>query len=95
MSNSHSYHRGSEIIWRASRSILLFILLGVSVAWGQVTASIAGKVEDPSGASVPGATVTVKNLETGTARTVSTDATGNYRVLSLAVGGYEVKTEKP
>ena len=96
MTSSHGDHRCCELFGRTSGSVLLLLIaLSAGAAWGQVTASIAGKVEDPSGASVPGATVTVKNTETGSARTVSTDGTGNYRVLSLAVGGYEVKTEKP
>src|SRR6185295_12241107 len=47
-----------------------------------------------SGAAVGGATVTVKNLETGATRTVTTDETGNYRVLSLPVGSQEVRAEK-
>ena len=54
--------------------------------WAQVTATVSGKVEDASGAAVGGATVTVKSLETGATRTVTTDETGNYRVLSLPSG---------
>src|SRR5207253_2431874 len=60
-----------------------------------VTATISGKVEDASGAAVGGAIVAIKNLETGATRTVMTDDMGNYRVLSLAVGSHDVRTEKP
>ena len=95
MTASHRDHRSGELFGRAISSILLLVALCAGAAWGQVTASISGKVEDPSGASVPGATVTVKNVETGATRTVATDAAGNYRALSLAVGGYEVRAEKP
>jgi carboxypeptidase family protein len=77
---------------------LLFMALLVaassSVATAQVTAAISGRIEDPSGAAVPGATVTVTSLETGASRTVTADEAGNYRVLSLPVGGYAVKAEK-
>jgi hypothetical protein len=62
--------------------------------WAQVTAAISGTVEDASGAAVRGATVTVKNPETGVIRVVTTDEAGNYAVFSLAVGPQEVKAEK-
>jgi hypothetical protein len=62
--------------------------------WAQVTASITGTVRDTSGAIVPGASVTVKHLETGATRTAETDASGNYSVPSLAIGQYELSVEK-
>ncbi len=72
--------------------VLLFIL--IQVASAQVAASISGKVVDATGSGVGGATVTVKSLDTGATRVVSTDEMGNYRVLSLAIGPQEVKAEK-
>ena len=63
-------------------------------AWGQVSASISGRVEDASGSPISGATVTVKSLETGASRTAATNAEGNYRVLSLPLGAQEVKAGK-
>jgi len=38
--------------------------------------------------------VTVTSLELGTTRDVTTDEQGDYRVLSLQVGHYELKAEK-
>ena len=70
----------------------LFLCSGIS--WGQVTASLTGTVKDASGAVIPDATVTVKHVETGLTRTTQTDAGGNYSILSLPVGEYEVTTEK-
>src|SRR6266566_5059122 len=64
-------------------------------ARAQVTATITGRVDDSSGAAVGGAIVAVRNLETGVIRTVTTDETGIYRVLSLPVGPQEVRAEKP
>jgi carboxypeptidase family protein len=72
----------------------LLIATGSNSAWGQVAASISGRIQDASGAAVPAATVTVTSLETGAARTVMTDQAGNYRVLALLVGRYEIKAEK-
>ncbi|MEI9971922.1 MAG: carboxypeptidase regulatory-like domain-containing protein [Ignavibacteriota bacterium] len=64
-------------------------------AFGQVTAAISGKVEDPSGAAIKASAVTVKNLETGATRTAVSDESGSFRTLSLPIGPYEVRAEKP
>jgi hypothetical protein len=76
--------------------ILLFpaLVAGCGLANAQVTASISGKVEDATGAGLSGTTVTVKNLETGTARSATTDEAGSFRLLSLPLGAQEVKAEK-
>jgi len=60
----------------------------------QTTAAITGTVQDASGASVPGATVIVKDLETERTRAVLADNSGNYSVPSLRVSRYEVRVEK-
>ena len=79
----------------SNRSLLLWFAAFIAApAWGQVSASISGRVEDASGSPVSGATVTVKSLETGASRTAATNAEGNYRVLSLPLGAQEVKAEK-
>src|SRR6267378_6685543 len=75
--------------------VIGLIVFGAELACAQVTATISGRVEDASGAAVGGAIVAVKNLETGAVRTVMTDETGNYRLLSLSVGSQEVRAEKP
>lgn len=77
------------------RLLVSLALLAMSLpAWGQVSASISGRVEDPSGAGVQGANVTVRSLETDATRTAVTDASGNYEILSLPLGQQEVKVEK-
>ena len=76
------------------RSLGLLLPLCTFVLWAQVTASITGRVEDATGAGIGGATITVKNLETGATRVVTTSDSGNFRVLSLPLGRQEVKVEK-
>ena len=75
-------------------AIIVALFLFAETAWGQVTASITGTVKDVTGAVVPGATVTVKHIESGLVRTAETDANGGYSVPSLPVGQYEVTAEK-
>jgi hypothetical protein len=60
----------------------------------QVSAAISGRVTDPAGAVVSGATITANNLETQAVRTTVTDEAGRYSILSLAVGEYEVRISK-
>jgi hypothetical protein len=77
--------------------MLLTGILGLAGAWpvsAQVTASIFGVVTDASGATVGGATVTVRDVETGAERTATTDAAGSYRILALPIGVYQVKVAK-
>src|SRR3989442_7272299 len=73
--------------------VLFVICFAVGTIRGQVSASVSGRVEDSSGAALPGATVTVTSLETGASRSLRTDEAGTYRVLSLPGGRYEVKAE--
>ena len=84
--------------WRPSLLRLFLALLvlpaGSDVVWAQVSAAIAGRVEDASGAAVSGATVTVKDVETGATRIVTTDSNGDYRALALPVGLHEIRAEK-
>src|SRR6266436_4126551 len=74
---------------------LLFLLLcGVPSLHAQVSASLAGMVTDTSGARVPSAAITVKNVETGAIRSTVSDDAGRYQVLALPVGEYEISASK-
>ena len=70
------------------------LLLSAPAARAQVSASLSGRVTDPSGATVSGANVAAKNMETGETRTAGTDDAGRYWIPSLAVGQYEVHVTK-
>src|SRR6202166_1639857 len=56
--------------------------------------SIVGTVTDSSGASVPGAAVTVVNNGTAEHRTAQSNADGNYEFVNLVPGRYRVDVEK-
>ena len=74
--------------------VLLAITLAPSPVRAQGEASIYGLATDATGSAIAGATVRIVNTETGTVRTVSTDAAGRYDAPLLAVGEYEVSAEK-
>jgi hypothetical protein len=79
----------------ASLGLCLFltVLTIIPVSAQLPTATILGTVKDTTGAVVPQATVTAKNLDTGTSRTVTTEGDGSYRLSALPVGNYEVDIE--
>jgi hypothetical protein len=54
---------------------------------------LTGVITDPSGAAVPGATVTATNKTSGKVRTSVTTADGSYRILDLDPGRYVVIAE--
>lgn len=72
---------------------ILFALASLSaLAQSQATTgNIEGRVVDPQGAVVPGATVTAINKQTGLERTASADDEGNYRIILLPPGTYDVR----
>src|SRR5262245_11922374 len=75
---------------------ILFTIAAISPAasWAQLTrGSIAGTIRDSSGGIIPGATVTVKSVETSAERVVQTDAQGFFRVAALEPGTYLVTIE--
>jgi Carboxypeptidase regulatory-like domain/TonB-dependent Receptor Plug Domain len=69
---------------------ILFLLCSLGVTAQQLTATLSGEVTDSSGAVIPNATVTVTQTSTNAARTVQSDASGNYAVTSLPAGTYTV-----
>ncbi len=88
-------NRWTEVsIVRLLLSAVLMIFFASAVAWGGVTGSISGTVKDPSGAVVPGATVTALQTETGIQQTTHTDAQGFYTFPLLPVGHYEINVQQ-
>ncbi len=66
-------------------------LLGGLPAVAQLTTgSILGTVKDPSGAVIPNATVTVRNLDTHISTNVITNAAGEFSANALVPGHYSV-----
>ena len=73
-------------------AVLLLALLTSAPANAQVLyGSIVGTVEDPTGAVVPGATITLTNPSTGAIREIKADDQGRYTVPNLQAGSYELK----
>jgi hypothetical protein len=75
-------------------ALIVFLFCAVVGSAQENTATITGQVQDSSGASVAGATVTARNVQTGFDRSVTTNDSGNYTLPLLPIGTYDVTTEK-
>jgi Carboxypeptidase regulatory-like domain len=76
---------------------LSFLLAGFTLSATTVSAqetvnyaSVSGRVTDPSGAAVPGASVAARQTATNTTADAVTDASGRFRFPYLRVGAYEI-----
>lgn len=78
---------------------LLIVIAAISAAAlaqaGVSTSEIKGRVTDPNGAVVAGATVTATDAQRGTTRTATTDGEGEYRLLALPPGTYQLRVQAP
>jgi len=64
--------------------------------WGQTNSgNIRGTITDPSGATLAGATVTARNMDTGLSITTASTDAGLYSVPNLPPGRYSVSAEAP
>ena len=84
---------GQSVVSGVSRALsALFIVVAFSVmAFGQAdTGQITGRVTDPNGAVVPGATVTAKSTATGAERSATADSDGVFLITNLNSGIYAV-----
>jgi hypothetical protein len=76
-------------------AITILLLTAATSALPQsTTATLFGVVRDGTGAVVPQARVTARNILTSFSRSAQTDETGNYLITNLPVGDYSLTAEK-
>jgi hypothetical protein len=72
--------------------VLLFALLGTAASFAQSTqGTILGTVKDASGAVVPGASVTLTDVDAGVTHKSTTAADGGFQFLDLTAGKYKLE----
>ena len=74
--------------------LTLFVALTANAQSQITTGTIQGTVLDANGAVVPGANVDIKNLETNSSRTLTTDEEGRFNAPQLQPGRYSVTIAK-
>ncbi len=84
----------STPIARSLVLLVLVLLAGATAVQAQATTgTIEGIVKDNQGLAVPGATLTVRNVETNVSRSLASGGDGSYRFLNMPVGNYEITVE--
>src|SRR5215213_2702329 len=78
----------------ASLALALSVALTASAQSQITTGTIEGRVEDPNGAVVPGASVEIKNTATNNSRSLTTNDEGRFTALQLTPGKYSVTVSK-
>ena len=74
------------------KNLAATLFLFSAALWGQTErGNITGTVSDSSGAAVPGATVTIKNLATNQTVTVTSTSAGDYNGPNLPPGDYRLE----
>jgi hypothetical protein len=72
---------------------ILFLAVSAMSQSQAASADLSGTVTDPSGAVVAGATVHAKGISNGISRTVTANSSGEYQIIGLPPGEYEVSAE--
>ena len=85
-----------ELVATNPSNIIRLSFLGVLFAAAcvaQERGTIVGTVSDPSGAAIPGITVTLAEADTGFRRTAVTDAKGDFVAPSMRPTRYHISVE--
>jgi outer membrane receptor for ferrienterochelin and colicins len=72
-----------------SIAILTILICSISTK-AQTPATVSGRVIDASGAALPGAAITLRNLATGLERVITTETDGSFRFPGLREGRYKI-----
>ena len=82
--------------YRGAIGVISVLLLAASAASAQSssTADLEGTISDSAAAVVPGAQLTVTNIETGIKRTGVSNEVGRFRISALPAGEYQLSATK-
>ena len=74
-------------------ALLGLLIAAVPVLAQSTSATVSGSVVDEQKAALPGATVTLRNVESGQSRSTATNERGAFQVAGLPPGHYELSAE--
>src|SRR5499426_1696430 len=83
----------SRLIARGFVSIVFAMVITPVLAQTGANTGLTGRVADPSGASIAGATVTLTKVDTGERRTIKSDSAGDWEARFLSPGVYRLVFE--
>jgi Carboxypeptidase regulatory-like domain len=84
---------GALIVSRVAIAAVLLLVVSAALPAQTTTGRILGTVQDQSGGVLPGATVTITDMQRGVTRTLTADDAGEYVASDLIPGTYKVRAE--
>src|SRR5438876_10568329 len=84
---------GKLLRWSCALVTVLVLADASNTAAQIATATLSGTVRDETGASLPGVSLTMRNVATRVTRTTTTGSEGRYLVSALDPGEYEILAE--
>jgi hypothetical protein len=82
-----------RISWFVLTLLLLSYITATPLLAQEMRATLSGTVTDPSGASVPNATVTLLNIKTNVSASAKSNSDGQYRFLFIDPGSYTLSAD--
>jgi hypothetical protein len=82
-----------KFLSRACLAALALLLFDAAALAQNATGTIGGIVSDPTGARIPGATITATNVSTNFKHTAVSTAAGDFQLMQLAPGTYDLAVE--
>jgi len=73
--------------------VLMVVLLGLGIPAFAQESTIVGTVSDPTGATVPNASIAITNIDTGQVLQFSSNEAGQFVAPGLHIGHYTVRTQ--
>jgi hypothetical protein len=82
--------------WIRLIEVMAFLIIGAGLAWSQQrnTAGLYGRVTDQQAAAIPGASISLVQVETGIARTTESNSIGEFEFPTIPVGTYNLTVRK-
>jgi hypothetical protein len=91
---AHKLSGGIARVAMAAAALTMFLAAPALIAQTD-TGGIAGTVTDSTGAVLPGAAITASNVDTGQKLSALTNGTGNFTILAVPRGNYNVAAAAP
>ncbi len=95
MKPAHRIPRAAVILFCLAVGLMALSYTAPSAFAQVLYGSLVGTVSDPTGALIPNATITITNKATGQTKDATTDAAGNYSILDVLEGRYDLAVKAP
>ena len=93
MQSNFKTERTGRRILRVLMTVCLLAMSWTVLKAQSGNARVTGTVTDPTGAAIPGATITLTDTDTNAVSTVKSSGNGDFSIDALPIGNYHAKVE--